>query len=568
MPKLSHSLSKYDLGFLRILALSWDFNQDIKDKKTAIEQLSAWMIQPQNLHIVLQKLSADAQRALEDLLTHQGRLPSAIFTRKYGEIRQVGVGRRDRQAIHLSPQNASEQLFFLALVFQDFFEGENGIEEFIYIPNDLLAALPRSATTALPRFNKVVSSEQVESIGSAQDTLFDDVCTTLAWLRMDKMTPKRLAELEKHLLLAAQNPKGLSLPLKAQFLSSLLFGAGLIDSSGSPLPEPTRGFLSLPRWEAIKTLYETWLRSTSTNELKQLEQLECLGEWQNDPIAARQFLIEQLQSLNPTIWYELDPFIEYLHDHFPDFQRPGGNYDVWLIRQRSDGKFLQGFESWYAVEGELLRYLIAGPLFWFRIIELGFHQQEPPGFVFRITQSGESILQNQTPSADLPVEEKFQVLPSGTIAIPRRFSAPIRYQIARFCTWQGYQKGSYLYRLTPTSLNHAQQKGLKTQQLLRLLQRHAENLPPTLGRALHRWQMHTTEIHLQRLSILRVQSPEILEQIKKSRCSKYLQQILNPTMAVVIAGQERKLAEQLLALGYLAEIELQSNDEPEAPASS
>lgn len=568
MPKLSHSLSKYDLGFLRILAQSWGLSQDIKDKKTAIEQLSAWMIQPQNLHIVLQKLSAEAQRALEDLVTNQGRLSSPIFTRKYGQIRQVGVGKRDRQAILLSPQNASEQLIFLALVFQDFFEEEHGIEEFIYIPNDLLAALPRSATTMLPSFNKVVSSERVESIGKAQDTLFDDVCTALAWLRMDKMTPKRLAELQKHLLLAAENLKGLPLPLKTQFLISLLFEAALLDSSGSPLPEPTRGFLSLPRWEAIKAIYETWLSSTSINELKQLEALECLGEWENDPISARRFIIEQLRSLNPTIWYELDSFIKYLHDYFPDFQRPGGNYEVWLIRQRSDGNFLQGFESWYAVEGELLRYLISGPLFWFGLIELGIHQQEPPDFVFRITQFGESILQNQTPSADLPVEEKFQVFPSGTIAIPRRFSAPVRYQIARFCTWKGYQKEGYLYRITPTSLNHAQQKGLKTQQLLRLLQRHAENLPPTLGQALRRWQMHTTEIHLQRLSILQVRSPEILEQIKKSRCSKYLQQILNPTMAIVVAGQEKKLAEQLLALGYLAEIELQSNDEPEASALS
>lgn len=568
MPKLSHSLSKYDLGFLRILAQSWGFNQDIKEKKTAIEQLSAWMIQPQNLHNVLQKLSSDAHRALQDLVTHRGRLPRAIFTRKYGEIRQVGVGKRDRQAILLSPQTISEQLIFLALVFQDFFEGEHGIEEFIYIPNDLLAALPRSTITALPRFNSVVSSEQVESIGIAQDTLFDDICTSLAWLRMDKMAPKRFEELQKHLLLAAENPKGLPLPLKTQFLTSLLFEAALLDSSGSPLPEPTRVFLSMPRLEAVKALYETWLRSTSINELRQLEQLECLGEWENDPITTRQFLIEQLQSLTPTVWYKLDTFIEYLHDHFPDFQRPGGNYEVWLIRQRSDGKFLQGFASWYSVEGELLRYLISGPLFWFGIIELGFHQQDPRSFVFRITQFGGTIFQNQTPSTDLPSEEKFQVFPSGTIAIPRRFSAPIRYQIARFCTWKGYQKECYLYRITPTSLTHAQQKGLKTQQLLRLLQRHAENLPLTLMHALRRWGLHSTEIHLQRLSILRVRSPEILEQIRKSRCSKFLQQILNPTMAVIIAGQESKLGEQLLMLGYLAEIESESNGEAEESASS
>jgi|DewCreStandDraft_4_1066084.scaffolds.fasta_scaffold00047_4 hypothetical protein len=567
MPRISQSLSKYDLGFLRILAKKWSFNDQLQDKRTAIEQLCTWMTDPQNLHIVLQSLSTDAQRALEDLRNHQGRLPSAVFTRKYGEIRQVGAAKRDREAILLSPHNASEQLFFQALVFQDFFEGEHGIEEYVYIPNELLAALPHTVGNPLPRFHSVVSSEQVETIGIAHDLLFDDVCTSLAWLRMDKITPKRLAELKQYLLLANDHPNGLPLPLKAQFLTSLLSEAALLDSSGSPLPEPTRTFLSMPRLQAIKSLYETWLKSTSINELKQLDELECLGAWENDPISARLFIIEQIRSLTPGVWYELGSFIEYLRDHFPDFQRPGGNYDVWLIRRRSDGKFLQGFESWYSVEGELLRYLISGPLSWFGVVELGFHKQEASVIVFRITQFGEAILQSKMPDGDLPPQEKPQVLPSGKIAIPRRFLAPVRYQIARFCEWEGYQKEQYLYRITPNSLRHAQQKGLKSQQLLRLLQRHAENLPPNLVHALRRWEQHATEIHLQRLSILRVRSPEILEQIKKSRCSKYLQQILNPTMAVIASGQEKKLAEQLLTLGYLIEIESPRKNEPGASDS-
>lgn len=555
MPKLSQSLSKYDLGFLRIVCQLWGFDHLPKDKKTAIQQLSAWMIDLQNIQRILDSLPSDARAALEDLIAHQGRLPSAVFSRKYGEIRQVGAGKRDREAIFLSPQSASERLYFLALIFQDFFEKDQALEEFFYVPDDLLVALPVSPSIDTPRFEGALSSEQVEPTCSGQDLLYDDVCTCLAWLRMEKFAHKKLNELQRHLLLSKKHFKELPLSLTPEFLVTLLTEAAVVNPSGSPIPERIRHILSIPRFEAIQFLYETWLRSLAINELKQLEQLECVGEWENDPASARLLLVDRLRSLQSEVWYDLDLFVEYLHDHFPDFQRPGGNYEIWLIRRRSDGVFLKGFESWYSVEGELLRYLLLGPLVWFGILELGLKRQKPT-YAFRVTRQGENLLRHQPPSNNAEVQDQLQVLPSGIISVPRRFPGALRYQIARYCQWEGYQDGHFSYRITPTSLQQAQQKGLKPQQLIRLLQKSCENLPPTLIQAIRRWTTHSTEIQVQRLTILRVRSPEILEMIKKSRCSKYLHQILNPTTAVVIAGQERNLAEGLLALGFLPEIDL------------
>ncbi|PWH20338.1 MAG: hypothetical protein DDG59_00735 [Anaerolineae bacterium] len=562
MPTLSQSLSKTDLGFLRILARFWGIDIPLRDKKTAIQHLSAWLSDPPNLHKVLQTLPHHARLAFEDLLSHQGRLPLAVFTRKYGEIRQVGAGKRDREAIYLSPQNPSEILSFHGLIYQDFLEGERGIEEFVYIPSELLAILPAAAATQAFPYEAFANPEQVVSMGATQDALVDDACTCLAWLRLDKTAAHRLAELRKHFLLAQAHQKGLPIPLKPEFLIAILSEAAILDSSSSPIPEATRTFLYLPRLKALQVLFNTWLRSTAINELKQLEHLECLGEWENDPIATRHFIIEQLQSLCSADWYELDSFIKAIHDHFPDFQRPAGNYEVWLIRRRNDGTFLQGFDSWFSVEGELLRYLISGPLVWLGIIELGTLKNDRSPTVFRLTPIGEAFLQNQIPSDEESPEDKLQVLSSGVIAIPRRFSLPLRYQIARFCVWEGYQNEQYLYRITPSSLKRAQQNGLNAQHLARLLQRAAANLPPTLIRALRRWITNDTEIEVQRISLLRVRSPEILEKIKRSPCSKYVQQVLNPTTAVIAQGKEKKLVEQLLTLGFLAEVEAPPLQEP------
>ncbi|MCX8062974.1 MAG: helicase-associated domain-containing protein [Anaerolineales bacterium] len=554
MPKLAQSLSKYDLGFLRVIAKLWGYEYPLKDKKSAIEQLSSWLTESQNIQRILRNLPYDAQAALEDLIENQGRLPSAVFRRKYGEIRQVGAGKRDREAIFLSPQNASEYLYFQALVFQDFFESEQELEEYFYIPNDLLTAIPISPTVKTIRFETELAADQIEPIYTAKDFIVDDLCTCLAWLRIYKYDPTRLAELRKHLILSMEHIKGLPFTLDPGFLVALLTEAAILDSKGSPIPETTRNILTLPRWEVIQILYETWLRSTAINELKQLEQLECLGEWQNDAIVARNFITNQLGFLKTEAWYDLNRFIEFVHDHFPDFQRPAGNYEIWLIRRRSDGKFLKGFDSWYSVEGELLRYLILGPLVWFGIVELGL--KEASSYAFRITQQGVALLQHQTMSNEVVPEEKLQVHSTGTIFVPRHFSPSNRYQIARFCEWEGYQNEQFHYRITPTSLQKAQKNHLKPLQLLRLLHKHSESLPPTLVQAIRRWITYSTEIQIKVIPILQVRSPDILEKIKKSPNAKYLQQILNPTTAIVVAGKEKKIAEQFLAMGYFVDVDI------------
>ncbi|MCS6907206.1 MAG: hypothetical protein RML93_04890, partial [Anaerolineales bacterium] len=378
MPTLSQSLHKYDLSFLRNLARLWGLELPGEKKTTIIEQLTARILDPQYNQPMLQRLSPEARLILEDLTAHQGRLPLAAFARKYGELRRVGAGKRDREAIWRSPQNAAESLWFYGLIFLDFFEGETGIEEFVYLPPDLFPHLPFPVNTQPPQFEAVLSAEQVSLACATQDYLVDDTCTFLAWLRKTQRPSSSDTKLKKHLLLSKEHLPGIPIPLRTEFLQAILSDAGVLDiNSSMPLPEPARRFLSLERWQRLAWLYEAWLKSTSLNELRQLEHIEPLGEWENDPRIPRLFITNQLRSLQIEQWYELSPFAQYIHDHYPDFQRPGGNYEVWLIRRRSDQQFLRGFESWFEVEGQLLRYLILGPLLWFGLVEVGVKKGKP-----------------------------------------------------------------------------------------------------------------------------------------------------------------------------------------------
>ncbi len=558
MPHLSQSLNKYDLKFLKIIARLWGFDVSFNDKKSAVEQLSQEMTNPQYINHLLSSLSTEAQTALQDLVVHHGRILLSTFTRKYGEIRKVGAAKRDREEIFLNPQNASEMLWFRGIIYQDFFEGEKEIEEFVYIPSDLLALLPISSMVNLPHFTDTLPAQKIITEFSAQDALLDDVCTYLAWLRKDRPSADRLSEVYQHLILTKEHFDHLPVPISLQFLNSLLSDAGLIDSQGSVLPDQTRTLLSSPRLEAISRLYEVYTQSTSINELKQLEHIESVGEWDNNPITARVFLIDQLKALKPDQWYDLDAFIHFIHDTYPDFQRPAGNYEVWLIRRRSDGSFLHGFESWYDVDGELLRYLILAPFFWFGILNLSIHSENPLSYAFRITPIGENLFHNKTSVISLEErkDEEIQVFSSGVISIPRRFPPSIRYQIARFCDWIGIKKDCFLYQITPLSLGKAQQNNLKPQHLIALLQKNSQILPPHVIQAIRRWAIKATEVKIKQLSVIQVRSPEILDRLIKSHCSKYIQQILNPTTAVIIAGHEKDFAEYLLTMGILSEIEI------------
>lgn len=94
--------------------------------------------------------------------------------------------------------------------------------------------------------------------------------------------------------------------------------------------------------------------------------------------------------------------------------------------------------------------------------------------------------------------------------------------------------------------------------MLALLVRHTDNkVPPSLVKALKRWEVNGTEARVQTQVILKVSRPEVLEEMRKSRAARFLGEMLSPTTAVVKGGAIQKVMEALAELGLLAEVEKQ-----------
>jgi len=543
MPDLYTSLQQHDLGHLHIVAELWGLELDSSESDAAAKELCASLLDPDLLAEILEALNPEAQTALEMLVAKNGRIPWAEFTRRFGNIREMGPGKRDREKPHQNPASTAEILYYRAFLARAFFNTSNGAQEFAFIPDDLLSLIHHREHREHEEKQEEIS---VDSVGSVvipeplgrpaspaekaysiptDDFLLDDATTLLAALRLGIEVPET------------------QVPI--QVLEQLLKAAKIILKSG-PKPEKVKTFLEAPCDEALQMLTDAWLESETFNELRQLPGLVFEGEWQNQPSITREFLLNLLDAIPEGKWWSLSAFIRDMKAKYPDFQRPAGDYDSWFVKRASDGEYLRGFAYWDQVDGALIRYFITGVLFWLGQVELAAPEEGTEVTSFHLS----SLLARK--------EERGKIVAtsSGRISVERTAPRALRYQVARFCEWEDAKGDEYRYSITPSSLKKATEQGLKVEHLLSLLAKYAAGgIPPVLVKALKRWETNGIEARVQTQVVLRVNRPEILEELRKSKAARFLGELLGPTSVVIKDGAQSKVLAALAELGFLAEDE-------------
>ena len=548
MPDLLTSLQKRDLGHLRIVAELWGLELDSNEANLAAEELSGALLDLELVAELMDSLSPEARTALNALADKEGRLPWAEFTRRFGQIREMGAGKRDREQPHLHPNSTAEILFYRALVARAFFDTDKGPQEFAYVPEDLLELIISHRGAESQRENKKQSSQISDSVAInneplgrpaspgehgqeflTDNSILDDATTYLAALRSNLTPPET--------------------KIPNQVIEEFLQAAKLI-KKGKPQPEPVKAFLEAPRGEALKMLSDAWMESEIFNELRQLPGLVFEGEWKNQPLVTREFLLNLFEPIPEGKWWSLPAFLRAVKEKYPDYQRPAGDYDSWFIKRESDGQYLRGFAHWDSIDGALIKYFVTKILFWLGLADLATAKANDVITSFRLT----SFVEKKEESGKIAVSS------NGKISIPRLAPRVVRYQVSRFCEWDEPKADEYLYFVTAASLTRSKEQGLKAEQLLALLAKHSSaGVPPSLVKALKRWEINGTEARMQSQIVLRVSKPEALEEMRKSKAARFMGESLGPTTVVIKEGAQSKVLAALAELGLLADDESAKN---------
>jgi hypothetical protein len=544
MRTLRNLLQDQDLGFLRIIAELWGFDPpqgSIRDMSIA---LTKDMLEPRILEEIISALPSDASEALFELQNLGGSAPWHSWARKYGQVRVMGPGRRDREQPWRGTNSPSEALWYRGLLGRAFIDTPKGPEEFAYLPIEVHQQLEST-----PEVGSALSLEPIlppKDRFEAAATIIDDCTTILAALRRQSKNPVQnaLPLLSLHLI----QPESLDLCLALMRDISLL----RTDSFETDLAA-VREFLLADRMLSLQQLYVTWKKSASWNDLSALTTLRTGDdEWPNDPLLARETLLRWIKRLKLGEWYGLSDLVRAIYVEDPAFQRPGGNFDTWYIHD-VDGVPRGGIEHWYAIEGALLRSLLKGPLRWFGIVQLGHDHDGGPVSSFTPTKLFKLLESTLTNLPVIKEKGKAIIRSDGTVTIPRLAPRSVRYQLARFLEWEGLSDQNYRYRLSIRAVNRAQQQGLHFDQVRSILAQASESeIPPPVLQSMQRLEEQEYEASVEHLHLLRISDPALLELLLSHASTKrFIHERINATTAIVRQEHWIKLAQAAVALGVL-----------------
>ncbi|MCB9437903.1 MAG: helicase-associated domain-containing protein [Anaerolineales bacterium] len=571
MRNLREALKDHDPHLLEVIANRWDVDLG----KDAVENLAVVMLDPARAASEWERLKDNERGAVQMLIAaRNNKMPTSQFSRLFGEIRQMGPDKRQREKPHLDPTGPAETLYYRGLLHMGFDESKQGLQSFVYVPLDLAATLPTTQIgidlteepTQLPDMGEeptllhITQEEPPASIQRANSTVVDDLTTLLAYIQLHSMplehghVPERQwQEILQHMI----DPNAARL----EMLMLLAYELGLIVEEGGKLQterQAVRRWLEAPRTTQVKQLIETWQNSTAYNELFQLPDLQPEGTgWQNNPLLLRQTVQETTQALIGDQWIALEGLIEEIKESEPDFQRPGGDYDSWYIKDRASGTYLQGFESWDRVEGAMLRFTIGTVMHWLGMVDTGMTGAAVDSF--KLTTYGKAWV-GRSAWPELKDPESYLTLEAdGRILMPRAASRYDRFQLARFTTW-GPAGDTFTYTLTNASLRRAAEQGIKPEHIFTFLNRTVNHeLPPAIHSLLNSWEASAggTPLLLKRMVVLHVDTEDNMRLLwEKPDIRRFLGQQLGPLVVAVREDQWQGLVKALEQHGIALEVDV------------
>lgn len=555
MKNVFATLHDYDPGMLPALAEFWRVDGKSLTDEELIRQLQRAMLDAAIAEAAWDRLDEPARTALQLLVSSaRSRMKIAQFERFYGNIRKLGRAQIEREQPHILSQSIAETLYYRGFIGEGFDKVDDNLIGFIFVPTDLIAALPLHKTSyeTLDDDNESAAEEtpalglinEVDEVSRADTAIVDDLTSLLASLQTrpaavagEQFAPEDAAAIKPILLQRDES--------RLSFMLAIAESAELLnreDGKAHPKRKEARNWLEAPRARQIERLAKAWLASRTYREMWHVPGLypEDSG-WSYDAAAARHAVMQLLADLLPQQgWVSINDLIEIIKEFEPDFQRPDGDYDSWYIRNAS-GEFLSGFESWDAVEGSLIEFYLLGPMHWLGLVDIGED-------VLRLTAYGRAFLElSEWPQPDEP-SARIDARGDGALLASRRVNRFERFQLARFahCLRAG---DPYHYRIDAASIQRAAAQDISAKHIHSFITRQLDGKPVPLPivKLLRHWQAGAkTSVTFESMIVLRTTAEDTLDKILAiPALRRYLGARLGPTACALREDQWEALRDSL-----------------------
>ncbi len=552
MHSLHRFLADYDMAMLRALAQNRGITLTTNRRSEAAEQLAAGLLDPLSLRVAVAHLSPGGREALDRLLAAGGRMRAPQFARQFGQVRPIGPGRLEREALWREPANPAEELLYAGLIFRAFFDDMGGPGEFIFIPDDLCPLLPQPEARP-PAF----ALEEVPAPADYRDEgqeLVHDLFTYLVYLQTHDVRPyadgrlgrRDLGLLRQRLVEADER--------RFAFVQHLAGRLAFVVRQGQFLrlqAAPVKGWLTATPARQLAMLQEAWRDDPTWNDLCRVPGLVCDERtgWhlRYDPRPGRRALLALLAHCPAEAWWSVASFVAAVKEIHPDFQRPDGDYTSWYICD-ADGNYLSGFEAWDAVEGALIADLLTGTLRWLGVVAVASGAAGP---ICRLTAAGARFLGLEAEDEAIPTSPPIIIHPDLRIELPPPVSLYVRFQLERFADLESATPCRY--RLSAGGLSRALSRGLRADQVLAFL-RQASNgaVPANVAAQIQTWGGRFGQVHLEEVALLRVKEEWVLKELSVlPETRSLIGRVLSPTSALVKKENLPRLRQALRDLGFL-----------------
>jgi len=562
MRELAECLLDYSVARLRALAAARGIDLPTNNRVQAARFLADQMLRPESVAEALEILNPQEREALETVQAAGGRVRADPFMRRFGEIRSMGDGRLTLEQPWLAPVSATERLWFLGLLFKAFADYADERVAFLFIPSDVLPLLPPPRAQAGLPFEP---HEPPAQVWRALDTASVDVCTFLAhvqnhqprYVRGRGLSPQDESAWRRRWVWRPMSPPPFAafVPMRAQWLLRVVGRLKLVRRAGDrirPASDAARAWLSAPTPARQSQMWSAWVADEGWDELRRIAEIRCEGSgWSHDPVRTRQRLLDLLKGCEAGTWYSLKQVAETIREYAPDFQRTGGDYESWYIRDVKTGQYLRGFEHWDEVEGRLIAQVVAGAMHYVGAADLG-RDAQTGDVLFALTEWGWAWLHGGEvePAAEFA---PIAVGDDGRVRWPSDGNLLHRFQLERFATWTGDDDGA-VYEITPVSLARILSQGVDVDAVVKFLaQASAGQAPEGLLARVREWAMRRGRARLSRAVLLEADSAEILAEIRADpEIGPLLGDAVGPSCVRVPDAHWRRVEALLRSKGFIA----------------